>query len=76
MEKLWCTKQNSIQELMKKGPDKEHNFALVPCIGPTYERWNEGKCGAMAGDGQVITSTQAAFNRKRIIPEHPPYLPV
>jgi hypothetical protein len=47
MEKPWCTKHNSMQDLMKRDPDKEHNFALVPCIGAICERWNNGKCGAM-----------------------------
>jgi hypothetical protein len=44
---LWCAKHNSMQELAKKDPYKEHNFAMVPCIGPTCERWNNNKCGAM-----------------------------
>jgi len=47
MEKLWCTKHNSMQELMKPDRDKEHNFALVLCIGAMRERWNDGKCDLM-----------------------------
>jgi hypothetical protein len=40
MEKIWCTKHNSMQELMGRDREKGHNFALVPCIGSTCERCN------------------------------------
>jgi len=47
--KIWCTKHNTMQELMKPDRDwtKQHNFALVTCVGSKCERWNNGKCGLM-----------------------------
>jgi hypothetical protein len=42
MESLWCIKKNSIFEMMKDPGN--YNTALIPCIGPECDEWDDGKC--------------------------------
>jgi hypothetical protein len=42
MKSLWCSKKNTIIELMKD-PEKFNN-ALIPCKGSGCDRWKDGQC--------------------------------
>ncbi len=42
MKSLWCSKKNTIIELMKD-PEKFNN-ALIPCEGPECNHWMDGHC--------------------------------
>jgi hypothetical protein len=59
MEKLWCMKHNTMQELMKKTSEelKAHNFGLVPCIKEKCPEWKESwdwKCGHLHRENSTV----------------------
>jgi hypothetical protein len=52
MESYWCTKKNSMKDLIEKGID--FNPALTPCPKSEWERWDNGECFYIRKAGRVL----------------------